>query len=404
VSTQAPAPGATGPGAGGLPPVPSRPPLWRDVRVLRIAAQVVALVAAAGLLLYLWDNLTANQRALGIDTSFEFLDQQAGFRIAYTDFSPSDTVLAAILTGLRNTVAVALCGIVLTLVFGTLIGIARLSSNWVVARAAGAYVETLRNVPPLLVIVFVNSAALASLPPIDDATDLGGVLLLSVRQVGILVPRGDGFGGHYLVVLAAAVAAGVLVARWRVRHEEATGHAGRRWAWGTGVAAVIAVAGYIALDGPIVLSRPEVVGRAVEGGAVMSLPFVSVLVGLVLYTSSHVAEIVRGSILAVPRGQSEAATAIGLSNSQRLRHVVLPQAFRVAVPPIANQFLNLAKNTSLGVAVAYPEALYVTNTVIGNGDPAIQSMLVVMSLYLILSLAISLVLNIANHRLRLVER
>lgn len=400
----APAPGATGPGAGALPPAPARPPLWRDVRVVRIAAQVAALVAAVGFLAYLWDNLTANQRALGIDTSFDFLDQQAGFRIAYTDFSPSDTVLAAILTGLRNTVAVALCGIVLTLVIGTVIGIARLSQNWVVARAAGAYVETLRNVPPLLVIVFVNSAALASLPPIDDATDLGGVLLLSVRQVGVLVPRGDGFGAVYLVVLAAAVAAGLFVARWRMRHEEATGRPGRRWAWGVGVALVIAVGAYVALDAPVVLSRPEVVGRAVEGGAVMSLPFVSVLVGLVLYTSSHVAEIVRGSILSVPRGQSEAGTAIGLTNSQRLRHVVLPQAFRVAVPPIGNQFLNLTKNTSLGVAVAYPEALYVTNTVIGNGDPAIQSMLVVMSLYLVLSLAISLVLNVANYRLRLVER
>jgi general L-amino acid transport system permease protein len=136
----------------------------------------------------------------------------------------------------------------------------------------------------------------------------------------------------------------------------------------------------------------------------MGLPFVSVLVGLTLYTSSHVAEIVRGSILAVPRGQAEAATAIGLSNSQRLRYVVLPQAFRIALPPIINQFLNLTKNTSLGVAVAYSEALYVTNTVIGNGDPAIQSMLLVMSLYLVLSLAISLVANLANHRLRLVER
>jgi general L-amino acid transport system permease protein len=374
------------------------------VRVLRISAQVAALAAVVALLLYLWDNLTANQRSLGIDTSFDFLDQQAGFRIAYTDFSPSDTVLDAILTGLRNTIAVALCGIALTLVFGTLIGIARLSGNWILSRAAGAYVEALRNVPPLLVIVFVNSALLASLPPIDDATDVGGVLLLTVRQVGVLVPRGDGFGGLYLVVLAGAAFAGVLVARWRVQREEATGRAGRRWAWGVGVTLAVAAGGYVALDAPVVLSHPEVVGRAVEGGAVMSLPFVSVLVGLTLYTSSHVAEIVRGSILAVPKGQSEAATAIGLSNSQRLRHVVLPQAFRVAVPPIANQFLNLTKNTSLGVAVAYSEALYVTNTVIGNGDPAIQSMLVVMTLYLVLSLAISLVLNIANHRLRLVER
>ena len=265
----------------------------------------------------------------------------------------------------------------------------------------GTYVEVLRNVPPLLVIVFVNSAALASLPPIEDATDVGGVLLLSVRQVGITVPRGDGFGGLYLVVLALGRRrSGGLVARWRGAARGGHGPPGRRWAWGTGSVAVIAVVG---------LRRPRRPDRAVAArgrgpggrGRGGDVPAVRVgAVGLVLYTSSHVAEIVRGSILAVPRGQSEAATAIGLSNSQRLRYVVLPQAFRVAVPPIANQFLNLAKNTSLGVAVAYPEALYVTNTVIGNGDPAIQSMLVVMSLYLVLSLAISLVLNVANHRLR----
>jgi general L-amino acid transport system permease protein len=378
--------------------------LWRDVRVVRVVAQVAVLVAVGAFLAYLWDNLTANQRALGIDSSFDFLDQQAGFAIAYSDFDPSDTVLAAILTGLRNTVTVAAVGIVLTLVIGTLVGIARLSSNWVVARVAGTFVEVLRNVPPLLVIIFVNSAALASLPPIDDATDVGGVLLLSVRQIGVLVPRGDGYGGVYLALLAAAVVGAVLLARWRRAREEATGVRARRWAWALGLVAVVAVGGWFALDGPVVLSRPEVVGRGVEGGTVMGLPFVSVLVGLTLYTSSHVAEIVRGSILAVPRGQNEAATAIGLTNSQRLRYVVLPQAFRIALPPMINQFLNLTKNTSLGVAVAYSEALYVTNTVIGNGDPAIQSMLLVMSLYLVLSLAISLVANLANHRLRLVER
>src|SRR5829696_970469 len=382
----------------------TRPPLWRDIRVVRAAAQVVAVVAVVAFLAYLWDNLLANQRVLGIDTSYDFLDQQAGFRIAYSDFSPSDTVLAAILTGLRNTIAVAACGIVLTLIIGTLIGIARLSPNWLLARAAGAYVEVLRNVPPLLVIVFVNSAALTSLPTVDNATDIGGVLLLSVRQIGIMVPRGDGYGGLYLVLLTLAVVGAVALGRWRQAREEATGHRARRWAWGLGLFALVAIVGWVALDAPIVLDGPEVVGRGIEGGTVMALPFVSVLVGLTLYTSSHVAEIVRGSILAVPKGQSEAATAIGLSGSQRLRYVVLPQAFRIALPPIVNQFLNLTKNTSLGVAVAYSEAIYVTNTVIGNGDPAIQSMLLVMSLYLVLSLTISLVANLANRRLRLVER
>jgi general L-amino acid transport system permease protein len=385
-------------------PARTRPPLWRDVRVLRVAFQVAVLVAVVALLAYLYDNLKANERQLGIDGSYDFLDQPAGFRIAYTDFSSGDTVLNAILTGLRNTLAVALTGIVLTLVFGTLIGIARLSTNWVVRKAAGVYVETIRNVPPLLVIVFVNSAGLAALPPIDDATRLDGMLLLSVRQIGIAVPRGDGNGGLYLALLVAAVAGAVALGRWRRAAEERTGRPARAWTLGIGLVVVVAIAAYLALDGPVVVSTPDVVGRRIEGGAIMSLPFAAVLVGLVLYTSSHVAEIVRGSILAVPTGQSEAATAIGLSAGQRLRYVVLPQAFRIAVPPTINQFLNLTKNTSLGVAVAYPEAIYVTNTVIGNGHPAIQSILVVMGLFLVVSLAISLVANVVNRRLRLVER
>jgi general L-amino acid transport system permease protein len=381
----------------------TRPPPWRDVRFLRVAFQLGAVVAVCAFLAYLYDNLTANQRALGIETSFDFLDQQAGFRIAYSDFSPSGTVLEAMLVGLRNTITVALLGIVLTLILGTLVGIARLSSNWLVRRAAGTYVEAVRNVPPLLVIVFVNSAFLATLPPIDDPEHVAG-LLLTVREIGVTVPRGDGGVWIYVGLLVAALVGGVALARWRTAVEERTGRPARPWLWGGGAVAVVAVGAWFALDAPIVMSRPEVVGRGIDGGVAMGLPFVAVLVGLVLYTATHVAEIVRGSILAVHKGQTEAATAIGLSATQRLRYVVLPQAFRIAVPPIINQFLNLTKNTSLGVAVAYGEAMFVTRTVIGNGNPAIQSILVVMAMYLVVSLIISLVANVANRRLRLVER
>ncbi len=377
-----------------------RPPLWRDVRVLRVVFQVAVLAAVVALVAYLYDNLRAND----VEFDFDFLDQQAGFRIAYTDMKPSDTVLDAILTGLRNTITVALISIVLTLVFGTLLGIARLSGNWLVRRAAGAYIETLRNVPPLLVIVFVNSAALATLPPIQEANEVGGVLVLSVSEFGIVSLRDGGNGGLYAGLLVAGLAAAVLLGAWRGRVEERTGVPARRWAWGGGVFLAAAVGGYVALSSPVALSHPEVVDLSIEGGVRMGLPFVAVLVGLVLYTSSHVAEIVRGSILAVPKGQTEAAGAIGLSPGQRLRHVVLPQAFRIATPPIINQFLNLTKNTSLGVAVAFAELMGVTNTVIGNGDPAIPSILVAMALYLVLSLAISLVANLVHHRLRLVER
>jgi general L-amino acid transport system permease protein len=385
------------------PTATTRPPPWRDVRILRLAFQLGAVVAVGAFLAYLYDNLTANQRALGIETSFDFLDQQAGFRIAYSDFSPTGTVLEAMLVGLRNTITVALLGIVLTLILGTLVGIARLSSNWLVRRAAGTYVEAVRNVPPLLVIVFVNSALLATLPPIDDPERVAG-LLLTVREIGVTVPVNGGGLWIYVGLLGAALAGAVALARWRASVEERTGRPARPWLWGGGLVATVAVGAWLVLDAPVVLSRPEVVNRSIEGGVALGLPFVAVLVGLVLYTATHVAEIVRGSILAVHKGQTEAATAIGLSTTQRLRYVVLPQAFRIAVPPIINQFLNLTKNTSLGVAVAYGEAMYVTRTVIGNGNPAIQSILVVMAMYLVVSLVISLVANLANRRLRLVER
>jgi general L-amino acid transport system permease protein len=370
------------------------------VRVLRIAFQVAVLGAVVALVAYLYDNLQAND----VELDFSFLDQQAGIRIAYSDLAPSDTVRDAILTGLRNTISVALVGIVLTLILGTLVGIARLSGNWVVRRIAGVYVEALRNIPPLLVIVFVNAAALATLPPIDEAHELGGFMVLSVSEFGIVSLANGGDAALYLEVLLLAVLGAVAVGAWRRRVEAHTGTPARTWLWSGGLLAAVAVVGYVVLDAPIVLSHPEVVGLGIEGGIRQGLPFMAVLVGLVLYTSSHVAEIVRGSILAVPRGQTEAAGAIGLSHAQRLRHVVLPQAFRVATPPIINQCLNLTKNTSLGVAVAFAETMGVTSTIIGNGEPAIPAILVAMGLYLVLSLAISLVANVANHRLRLVER
>ncbi len=378
----------------------SRPPLWRDVRVLRVAFQVAVLAAVVGLVAYLYDNLRAND----VELDFDFLDQQSGFPIAYTDHGPSDTVLEAIVTGLRNTLIVAVVGIILTLIFGTLLGIARLSDNWIVRRSAGAYVEVLRNVPPLLVIIFVNTVALATLPPIQEADEYGGLLVVSVAEFGIVAPRADGNLGAYVVLLAVAVVIAVGLGRWRARVEERTGAPARRWLWSGGVLVVAIVGGYVALSAPIVLSHPEVEGLSISGGARMGLPFVATLIGLVLYTSSHVAEIVRGSILAVPKGQTEAAGAIGLSPGQRLRHVVLPQAFRIAIPPIINQCLNLTKNTSLGVAVAFAEMMGVATTVIGNGQPAIPTILVVMGFYLVVSLVISLFANVVNHRLRLVER
>jgi general L-amino acid transport system permease protein len=383
----------------------TRTPPWRDVRVLRAAAQVVAVAAVVGVVGFLYDNVRTRQRALGIDQSFDFLDQPAGVNIAYSDFSPGQPVRDALAVGVKNTLLVAVVGMVLTLLLGTILGVARLSANWLVRQGATLYVETLRNVPPLLVIIFVNSAVvLNALPRIDESVDLGGLLILNNRELAVAAPADGGGAAGYLVVLGVGVALAVAAAAWRTRRAEATGQPHHRVVVGLVVLGTVAAVGYVALGGPVTVSRAEVANRNVSGGVVMSTGYAALLAGLVLYTASHVAEIVRGSIQAVPVGQTEAATALGLSDLQRLRYVVLPQAFRIAVPPTINQFLNLTKNTSLGIAVGFAEVTLITRQVIGNGNPAVQAVVLLLAIYLAISVAVSVVANLVNRRLQLVER
>lgn len=385
--------------------VTTRPPPWRDVRVLRVALQAVVALGAVLVVLWLYGNLISNLQRIGIRTDFGFLDQPAGFQILGSDFEASQPVREALRVGFVNTVSVAAIGIVLTTVLGVLIGIASLSTNWLVRKSATLYVETLRNLPPLIVIVFFFSAVILRLPRIQDASEWWGLVIVSNRTIGIAAPALEGDrSGAYLVVLlgAALVAVGLWV--WRTRTNAATGAPHHRVAWAAGSFVGIAVVGWLALGGPLVLDRPQVVGVQVEDGWAMSANYVALLVALVVYTASYIAEIVRGSIQAVHRGQTEAADALSLSGFQRLRFVVLPQAFRIAVPPLANQYLNLTKNSSLALVIGFFELTQTTMTVIGNGNPAPQSILILMIGYLVLSLFIALVTNLVNRRLQLVER
>ncbi|MGH9084103.1 MAG: ABC transporter permease subunit [Acidimicrobiales bacterium] len=387
------------------PAARTRTPPWRDVRVLRAAAQVVVAVAVVTVVGFLYDNVRTRQRALGIDTTFDFLDQPAGVNIAYSDFRPGQPVRDALAVGVKNTLLVAVVGMALTLVLGTLLGVARLSSNWLVRQAATFYVETLRNIPPLLVIIFVNAAVvLGALPRIQESIDVGGLLILNNRELAVVSPIDRGGAGAFVLALAAGAALAGVVAWWRTRRWEASGEPHHRVLLAVLAFAAVAVVAYAALGGPVDVSRPEVGERSIRGGVAMSTGYAALLTGLVLYTASHVAEIVRGSIEAVPLGQNEAATALGLSDLQRLRYVVLPQAFRIAVPPIINQFLNLTKNTSLGIAVGFSEVTLITRQVIGNGNPAVQAVILLLGIYLVISLVVSLLANVVNRRLQLVER
>jgi general L-amino acid transport system permease protein len=381
----------------------ARPPFWRDVKVLRAAAQVVAGLGAVALFLYLGRNLNTNLTAANIPTDFEFLKQPAGVGVTGSDFRPAQPISDIILLGVKNTAALAVVGIPLLTILGTLIGIGRLSTNWLVRKAATVYVETLRNIPPLIVIIFTNAAVILSLPRMQDAITPGGLFVISNRFLAIPWATAGDKSGAYLAVLGVGILASVVAWIWRTRKFDATGTPSHRFLWGMGTFLFFAIAGFFVLGRPYSLSRPEVIdGRIIEGGYQTVGPYIAVLAALVIYTASHVAEIVRGSIQAVAKGQTEAANALALSSFQRLRFVVLPQAFRIAIPPLINQFLNFTKNTSLSIAIGYAEVTLVVFQAIGNAKPAPQLILILMGAYLVFSLSISLLINVLNRRLQLV--
>ena len=382
-------------------PAARRPPPWRNVRILRIAFQAVFLFLVALLLLYLWETATDNLRRLGIRTDFRYLRQPAGFAIPDSDFRSSQSLFDAVLVGIQNTAKVALLGIVLATILGVFIGVARLSSNWLVRRAAAAYVESFRNVPVLIIIIFFWLAVFLRLPPIREATEILDLIVLSNR--GLVVPWFDKVesGAVFGLVALAALVLATAVWVWRTRRFDRTGEPHRRALWAGGVLLAVLTVAFFATGRPWVLETPERGELSTAGGFRLTPEYAALLIGLTMYTASHIAEIVRGSILAVPRGQSEAANAVGLSGFQRMRHVVLPQAFRISIPPIANQYLNLVKNSSLGVAVSYYEVTKITQVSISQAAPAVQAILLLMAVYLVFSLSIAVVTNLVNRRLTL---
>jgi general L-amino acid transport system permease protein len=381
-------------------PVHRRPPPWRDVRVLRIGFQALFLVAVVSLVLFLLDNLVYNLQRLGIETGFGFLDQPAGFAIPDSDFRSSQSIQDAIVEGSKKTIVVALLGIALATVLGIVVGVARLSTNWLVRRTAALYVESFRNVPVLIIIFFLWVVTLR-LPPISRAIEWVDVFVLSNRGLVVASLATTGSTTAFYAVAAAVLAAAAGVWIWRTRRFDATGEPHRRVLW-AGLVLVAGLAGaFLATGRPYGLSLPERGDLGVAHGFRLGPEFSALLFGLVLYTASHIAEIVRGSILAVHRGQSEAAHALGLTEFKRLRLVVLPQAFRIMIPPLANQYLNLTKNSSLGIAISVYEVTKVTRVAISQGAPAPQAIAILMLVYLLFSLTIALLTNLVNRRLAL---
>lgn len=383
-----------------------RRPSWNDPATRAIVYQVVALGVVAWVVWFLVSNTLYNLSARNIATGFDFLDREAGFAIGESSiaYSPADTYGRAIWVGVLNTLRVSAAGIVLATLLGTLIGIARLSSNWLISRLSSAYIELLRNVPLLLQLFFWYALITENTPgPRQALNPLPGVF---ISNRGLQVPGfSDAAGFDYLVWgLLLGVIAALALAHVARRRQERTGQ--RMAAGRIGLALVVGLpaAGWLLGGAPTAFELPELKGFNFVGGVSLSPEFAALLIGLVMYTSAFVAEIVRSGIQAVQRGQWEAAGALGLRRNLVLRLVILPQALRVIIPPMTSTYLNLVKNSSLAVAIGYPDIVSVVNTTLNQTGQAIEGILIIMGAYLTVSLSISVFMNWYNRHIALVER
>ena len=387
---------------------PPRQPLrlsWSDERVRGIVWQVLVVGIVGAIVWWLWSNTVHNLEVRRIATGFGFLGREAGLPIAESviEYSPTDTYLRALTVGLLNTLKVAVVGIVLATILGTLIGIARLSRNWLLARIAGIYVEVIRDLPLLLQLLFWY-AILQGLPGPRQALNPVEGVFLSNR--GLKLPWIEWQDAHSFALIAFLLGA---VATWLYRRQALAkrmqdGQPRAVWPVAVGTMLVLPVVVWAALGAPWTVDWPALRGFNFRGGLTMSPEYFALLLGLVLYTAGFIAEIVRAGILAVPGGQWEAAQALGLHPGQVLRQIVLPQALRVIVPPMTSQYLNITKNSSLAVAIGYQDIVSIANTTLNQTGQAIEGIAIIMLVYLTISLSISLFMNWYNARIALVER
>lgn len=373
------------------------------MRLKPLLYQALLLVAIGLAVWFLVSNTFANLQSRNISTGFDFLGDEAGFAIgeSVVAYSPTDTYGRALWVGVLNTLRVAAIGIVAATILGTVLGIARLSRNWLLSGTVGAYIEAMRNIPLLLHLFFWYALLTESTPGPRQALNPFPGIYISNR--GLAVPW---FEGSSLGLMACALLAGAVVyllfRRWCTRHAVAGVSRRVQVLAPALLLLVLPVAAWFLGQGQ--WQAPHLKGFNFQGGVTLSPEFFALLIGLVLYTSAFVAEVVRSGIQAVGRGQRDAASALGLSPSQALRLVVLPQALRVIVPPMTSQYLNLTKNSSLAVAIGYPDIVSIANTTLNQTGQAMEGILVIMAAYLTVSLSIALLMNWYNRRIALVER
>jgi general L-amino acid transport system permease protein len=385
---------------------PSKAPFWYDPKVRAVFFQIGVLGMVGLLGYYLMTNTLANLERQAIATGFGFLEKQSSFEIgeSLVSYSAADTYLKALLVGALNTLLVSFIGIILTIILGTFIGIARLSTNWLLSKVAAIYIEFFQDIPILLQLFFWYAFFYEILPQPRQAINLLNGVFLCNRGLILAIPAAHPAFKYMAVAFLIGCLAVYLMRRWARKRQDETGRIFPVFKAAVGILIGLPLITWWAAGAPTAMDMPVLKGFNFQGGITVSPEFTAVLLGLVLYTAAFVAEVVRAGIQSVSRGQTEAAASIGLKPGQILNLVILPQALRVIIPPLTSQMLNLTKNSSLAVAIGYPEFVSVAGTTINQTGQAIEGVALIMTVYLIFSLTTSAFMNWYNKKIKLVER
>jgi len=385
---------------------PQKVPFWLNPKVRAILFQFMTFVIVGLLAYYLVSNTLINLKKQNIATGFSFFHKESSFEVGESliPYSAADTYARALLVGALNTIKVAFIGVVITIILGTFIGVARLSSNWLLSKLAAIYIEVMQDIPILLQLFFWYAIFYETLPSPQEALSPGAGIYMSNRGVAFTIPEGHPAHKYMLLAFVAACMIVYLMRRWARKRQERTGQFFPTFRVGIAIVLVLPFITWLGFGAPTQMDVPKLVGFNFEGGLTVSPEFIALLMGLVLYTAAFVAEVVRAGIQSVSKGQREAAMAIGLRPALVLNLVILPQALRVIVPPLTSQMLNLTKNSSLAVAIGYPDFVSVANTTINQTGQSIEGVALIMAVYLFFSLSTSAFMNWYNKRVALVER
>jgi general L-amino acid transport system permease protein len=390
----------------GTPAVPQTVPFWNDPKKRAVIYQLATLCLVGLLGYYLFTNTVTNLQRQNIASGFSFLQKESAFEIGESliPYSAADSYGRALLVGALNTLKVAFVGVVITLILGTIIGVARLSSNWLLARLAAAYIEVMQDIPILLQLFFWYALFYETLPSPRQAICPGAGIYLCNRGVAFTIPEAHPAHKYMLLAFIVGCVIAYLLRRWARKRQALTGRYFPVFRVSLALVLGLPFLVWLAFGAPTALNAPKLVGFNFKGGLTVSPEFIALLLGLVLYTAAFVAEVVRAGIQSVSKGQTEAALSLGLRPVFVLNLVILPQALRVIIPPLTSQMLNLTKNSSLAVAIGFPDFVSVANTTMNQTGQAIEGVALIMAVYLVFSLSTSAFMNWYNKRVALVER